>query len=136
MKKNEILNTEKLSFASLSKLTEQDLLSNKLFNYNLRCTHQSYIIGELYNLDSDSLSFLDMIEDDTYAYLYFKTISDAVNTLYDNNLFVINANPLTDIGIKNQFITKEELKKELIKTGLYFNFMDDCPDISKVKIKK
>ena len=77
-----------------------------------------------------------MIEDDTYAYLYFKTISDAVNTLYDNNLFVINANPLTDIGIKNQFITKEELKKELIKTGLYFNFMDDCPDISKVKIKK
>ena len=134
--KKELFDTGKLFFASLSKLTEHDLLSNKLPNYKLRCTHQGYIVGELYNLDDDILNFLDVIEDDSYSYLYFKTVSDAMETLNDDSLFVINANPLTDIGIKNKFITKDDLKNELTKTGLYFNFMDDCLVDNVKKIRR
>ena len=136
MKKEELLNTDKLFYASLSLLTANDVVKNKLPNYNLRCTHQGYIVGELYNVDDDIINFLDVIKDDTYAYLYFKTVSDAVNTLDHNTLFVINANPLSDIGIKDKFITKEDLSRALIKTGLYFNFMDDCLTDSAKKVKK
>jgi hypothetical protein len=59
-----------------------------------------------------------------------------METLNDDSLFVINANPLTDIGIKNKFITKDDLKNELTKTGLYFNFMDDCLVDNVKKIRR
>ena len=125
--KKEMINPEKTMFAHLAKLTDDDLEMNKLDNVNLRCTNQSYIVGELSENEDVLTTFLDIMEDESFGYLYFKTVSDAeyaLRPISDERFFVINARPLTDIGIR-KISSKEELKERLCNCGLIFNFMDD-----------
>ncbi len=125
--KKEMINPEKTMFAHLAKLTDDDLEMNKLDNVNLRCTNQSYIVGELSENEDGLTTFLDIMEDESFGYLYFKTVSDAeyaLRPISDERFFVINARPLTDIGIR-KISSKEELKERLCNCGLIFNFMDD-----------
>lgn len=125
--KKEMINPEKTMFAHLAKLTDDDLEMNKLDNVNLRCTNQSYIVGELSENEDGLTTFLDIMEDESFGYLYFKTVSDAeyaLRPISDERFFVINAKPLMDIGIR-KISSKEELKERLCNCGLIFNFMDD-----------
>lgn len=125
--KKEMINPEKTMFAHLAKLTDDDLEMNKLDNVNLRCTNESYIVGELSENEDGLTTFLDIMEDESFGYLYFKTVSDAeyaLRPISDERFFVINARPLTDIGIR-KISSKEELKERLCNCGLIFNFMDD-----------
>lgn len=122
--KKQMIDPEKTMFANLARLTRQDLEINKLKNVNLRCTNESYIVGELGTNKDGVLTFLDIMQDESFGYLYFNTVSDAERTLRPNcqdEPFVIYARPLTELGITKP-CTKEELKNKLLKKGFYFNF--------------
>lgn len=125
--KKEMIDPQTTMFANLAKLTEDDLEMNKLANYNIRCTNVAYIVGKMEKSKDDILMFLDSIGDNTLGYLYFNSISEAEYALRPNEtneLFVIHARPLTELGIYD-ILTKAELKKRLSNCGLIFNFMDD-----------
>lgn len=135
--KKEMINPEKTMFAHLAKLTDDDLEMNKLDNVNLRCTNESYIVGELSENEDGLTTFLDIMEDESFGYLYFKTVSDAeyaLRPISDERFFVINARPLTDIGIR-KILTKDEVRKRLYNCGLIFNFMDDEEEKVNVPVK-
>lgn len=135
--KKEMINPEKTMFAHLAKLTDDDLEMNKLDNVNLRCTNESYIVGELSENEDGLTTFLDIMEDESFGYLYFKTVSDAeyaLRPISDERFFVINARPLTDIGIR-KILTKDEVRKRLYNCGLIFNFMDDKEEKVNVPVK-
>ena len=135
--KKEMIDPEKTMFAHLAKLTDDDLEMNKLDNVNLRCTNQSYIVGELSENKDGIETFLDIMEDESFGYLYFQTVSDAeyaLRPISDERFFVINARPLTDIGIR-KILTKDEVRKRLYNCGLIFNFMDDEEEKVNVPVK-
>lgn len=135
--KKEMIDPEKTMFAHLAKLTDDDLEMNKLDNVNLRCTNQSYIVGELSENEDGLTTFLDIMEDESFGYLYFKTVSDAeyaLRPISDERFFVINARPLTDIGIR-KILTKDEVRKRLYNCGLIFNFMDDEEEKVNIPVK-
>ena len=76
------------------------------------------------------------MNDDSFGYLYFNTVSDAEYALRPfegEELFVINAKPLTDLGIYD-VIEKEKLKEKLSGLGLIFNFMDEEEVKQKTKV--
>ena len=134
--KKEMIDPKKMMFAHLARLTDEDLEINKLNNVNIRCTNESYIVGELGKTKDNVPTFLDVMNDDSFGYLYFKTVSDAEFALWpseSNEPFVINAKPLTDLGIYD-VLTKEELRKKLVGRGLIFNFMDDEEVKQKTKV--
>ena len=135
--KKEMIDPEKTMFAHLARLTDDDLEMNKLDNVNLRCTNESYIVGELSENEDGLTTFLDIMEDESFGYLYFKTVSDAeyaLRPISDERFFVINARPLTDIGIR-KILTKDEVRKRLYNCGLIFNFMDDEEEKVNVPVK-
>ncbi len=124
IKKKQIVDPKKIMYAHLARLTAEDLEINKLNNVNLRCTNESYIVGKLEEDKYGVRKFLDIMQDDSFGYLYFDKVSDAENTLkpyYQDEVFVIYAKPLTDLGITNP-CTKDELKRKLLNSGIYFNF--------------
>lgn len=131
-----MLDPNKIMFAHLARLTDEDLAMNKLDNVNIRCTNESYIVGELGKTIDNVPIFLDVMNDGSFGYLYFETVSDAEFTLWpfeNNEPFVINAKPLTDLGIYD-VLTKEELRKKLVERGPIFNFMDDAEVEQKIKV--
>lgn len=135
-KKKELINPEKTMFAHLVRLTDDDLEINKLDNVNLRCTNESYIVGELGKTKDGIPIFLDVMDDDSFGYLYFQTVSDAEYALKpfeSNELFVIHARALTDLGIY-KVLPKEQLRKILAGRGLIFNFMDEEEVKQKTKV--
>ncbi len=138
MKKERTIDSEKILYASLLEFMEDDLIKNKTDNFNLTCTFRGHIAGILQEDVYGELRFLDVINDKTFGHLYFNKVSEANRILFEkeiNELFVMNANPIKDIGITGK-LTKEQLKQKLSKTGLYFNFMDDNEEINKSMIKK
>lgn len=135
--KKEMIDPEKTMFAHLARLTDDDLEMNKLYNVNLRCTNESYIVGELSKNKDGIETFLDIMEDESFGYLYFQTVSDAeyaLRPISDERFFVINARPLTDIGIR-KILTKDEVRKRLYNCGLIFNFMDDEEEKVNIPVK-
>lgn len=124
---NERIDPKTTMFAHLARLTDEDSKKNKLDNFNLRCINEAYVVGKLGNNKDDIPTFLDIMEDDSFGYLYFKTVSEAEYTLrptMEKEPFVIHAVPLTNLGIYD-ILTKEELRNRLSKCGLIFNFMDE-----------
>lgn len=127
-KKNKnLINPNEMTFANLVKFTDDDVLRNKIPNMNLRCTHESYILGTK-EMDADNLAiFLDAIYDDNNIYPYFNSITEAEYELgeHSDKLFVLGALPVTMLGVKKP-CTKEEMLNRIINTHeLYFNFSDD-----------
>lgn len=125
--KKEMIDPKEIMFAHLVRLTDDDLEINRLDNVNVRCTNESYIVGELGKTKDGVPTFLDVMKDNSFGYLYFQTVSDAEYALrpFDGeNLFVIHARPLTYLGIYDD-LAKEELRQRLVRCGLVFNFMDE-----------
>lgn len=134
--KKEFVDPKKIMFAHIARLTDEDLEINKIDNVNIRCTNESYIVGELGKTKDNVPIFLDVMNDDSFGYLYFNTVSDAEYALRPfegEELFVINAKPLTDLGIYD-VIEKEKLKEKLSGLGLIFNFMDEEEVKQKTKV--
>ena len=126
------IESKNLKYAHLVKFVDDDIIKNHLPNMQLRCTHLSYIIG---NLSVNGKVFTDIMHDDN-RYLYFKSVTDAIYSFGDDTVqvpFVLKANPIEYLGIKEN-LTKEELKERLKKIGMYFNFTDDEKSLVK-KIK-
>ncbi len=125
--KEQIINSTNIMYARSLEFMDEDLRNNKTDNFNLTCTFRGYMVGTLQKDNYGVLRFLDIINDETFGYLYFNKVSEAERVLLKQSvteLFVMNANPIRDIGITGEF-TKEELVQRLRKVGLYFNFMDD-----------
>lgn len=136
--REQIINSAKVMYARSLEFMDEDLRNNKTDNFNLTCTFRGYMVGTLQKDNCGVLRFLDIINDETFGYLYFNKVSEAERVLLEqsvNELFVMNANPIKDIGITGK-LTKEQLEQKLIKTGLYFNFMDDNEEFNKSMIKK
>ena len=62
--KKEFVDPKKIMLAHLAKLTDDDLEINKLDNVNIRCTNESYIVGELGKTKDNVPIFLDVMNDD------------------------------------------------------------------------
>ncbi len=137
-KKEEMINPEKTMIAHLARLTDEDLEINKLDNVSLRCTNEAYIVGELKETKEGLPIFLDIMDENSFGYLYFQTVSEAEYALKpfaSNELFVIYAKPLTDLGIYRP-LYKEHLRQILADCGLIFNFMDEEEVKQKVKVPR
>ncbi len=133
IRKKQVINPEKTMFAHLVRLTDSDIKENRLPNYNLRCTHKAYVVGDIEKARYDVPMFLDIMNDESFGYQYFNSISDAEYNLipeHKNELFTIGARPLIDIGIKEP-CTIDELRVRLIKSGIYFNFSELDPEQAK-----
>lgn len=136
-KNKNLINPNEMTFANRVKFTDDDVLRNKTPNMNLRCTHESYILGTK-GMNADNLAiFLDTVyEGDTYP--YFNSITEAEYELgeHSDKLFVLGALPVTMLGIKEP-CTKEEMLNRIINTHeLYFNFSDDEAIKEKYNILK
>lgn len=127
MKNKNLINPKEMMFANLVKFTNDDILRNKIPNINLRCTHESYIIGTKEITDDNLLIFLDAIYDNSFSYPYFNSISEAEFNLGEksNELFVLGATPITKLGVTKPCTKEEMLKKITDSHTLYFNFSDD-----------
>lgn len=138
-KKNKnLINPNEMTFANLVKFTDDDVLRNKTPNMNLRCTHESYILGTKEISDDNLAIFLDAIYDVSNIYPYFNSITEAEYELgeHSDKLFVLGALPVTMLGVKKP-CTKEEMLNRIINTHeLYFNFSDDEAIKEKYNILK
>lgn len=124
--KKKLLDPSKVMFAHLANLTEDDIEINKLPNVNLRCTHGDWVVGEKSVDFNGTPVFLDLLDDESYGYLYFKNIFEAqivISQMDEKPSFVVYAAPLTNLGIK-KFCTIDELKAILNKGDLHFTYMD------------
>lgn len=125
-KNKNLINPNEIMFANLVKFTDDDVLRNKIPNMNLRCTHESYIIGTKEMTDDNLAIFLDAIYDDD-IYPYFNSITEAEYELgeHSDKLFVLGALPITMLGVKKPCTKKEMLDRIINSHELYFNFSDD-----------
>ncbi len=126
------INTKDIKFSHLVKFVDDDIIKNHLPNMQLRCTHLSYVLGYLDNVNKE---FIDMMCEDE-KYLYFNSVTDAICFFGDDTVqtpFALKANPIELLGIRGN-LTKEEIKERIKKIGMYFNFTDKEESLVK-KIK-
>lgn len=120
---NKKIDTRKIKYAHLVRFVDDDIIKNQLPNMQLRCTHLSYVVGDL---NSNGTEFIDMMCENE-KYLYFKSVTDAICYFGDETIqtpFTLKANPIEYLGIK-ECLTKAEIKQRIKRLGMYFNFIDE-----------
>ncbi|MEG2351209.1 MAG: hypothetical protein RSA10_02190 [Bacilli bacterium] len=130
-----------ISYCHLVQLVDEDHEYNKLMQNNLRCTHETFIVGMLSKDSNGKKIFIDMFsEEKPVSYLYFDDVyqvqqmfqSELVNV---NHPFAILANPIADLGIKN-LQSQGEMLEKLNNKGLEFSFTNKAQKQVNVLIKQ
>ena len=137
LKKEKIYNPDKTVFANLVKFNNDDMMQNRLPNMNLRCTHLSYIVGEVITKEDGTCIFKDTVSEDEKEYLYFKSILEAQYYICDDTYeepFVLHQLPIRKLGIQKE-CKKRALKEKLSHCNLYFNFTDETNEKTKEESK-
>lgn len=137
IKKDKMYDPDKTMFANLVKFNDDDILKNKLPNMNLRCTHLSYIVGEVISKEDGTPIFKDKVSEEQKEYLYFNSILEAQYYICDDayeESFVLHMLPIRKLGVQKE-CNKKELIERLSECNLYFNFTDEIKEQTKVKTK-